>query len=261
MKRLAFRDRLRSLSSARKSRIVLALDITNPSTNRLRREVRDLLSRTAESIVALKINYHLMLPFSKKELTEIITVAHSYNIEVIADMKLNDIAPTNINVTSYLWEVGFDAVIANPIAGFSGGLDVVLEDAHRKGKGVIVLVYMSNSGAKETYGLTVLSEGKETSLYHEFLRRALSWGADGVVVGGTRLDVLRAISGIVAHRVDIFSPGIGVQGGSAKEAVEAGADYLIVGRSVVRAADPTKAAIEIRSDSWIVQQKGTRSLP
>ncbi len=256
-----FRERLSSLSSGRQSRIVLALDISNPNTDKLRRDVKDLLTRTAESIVALKINYHLILPFSKKEITEIITLAHSHNLEVIADLKLNDIAPTNINVTSFLWDVGFDAVIANPIAGFSGGLDVVLKDAHLNGKGVIVLVYMSNSGATETYGLTVLSDGKESRLYDEFLRRALSWGADGVVVGGTQLDVLRAVSEIVADRADIFSPGIGVQGGSAKEVVEAGANYIIVGRSVVGAADPPRAATEIRSDSWIVQQKGTRSLP
>ncbi len=45
----------------------------------------------------------------------------------------------------------------------------------------------------------------------------------------------------------IYSPGVGVQGGDAKKALDAGSTYLIVGRSIYNADDPEKAAMEFRN--------------
>jgi orotidine-5'-phosphate decarboxylase len=47
----------------------------------------------------------------------------------------------------------------------------------------------------------------------------------------------------------VYSPGVGVQGGDARAAVESGADYLIVGRSIVESKDPAKSAEKIRSSA------------
>jgi orotidine-5'-phosphate decarboxylase len=41
---------------------------------------------------------------------------------------------------------------------------------------------------------------------------------------------------------------VGVQGGSARAALEAGADYLIVGRSVTSSEDPIASLKRIASD-------------
>ena len=38
-------------------------------------------------------------------------------LQTIADIKLNDIGNTNKVTTEHLWNLGFDAVIANPIMG------------------------------------------------------------------------------------------------------------------------------------------------
>jgi orotidine-5'-phosphate decarboxylase len=42
----------------------------------------------------------------------------------------------------------------------------------------------------------------------------------------------------------ILSPGVGAQGGDARKAIEAGADFVIVGRSIYNAEDPYAAALK-----------------
>ena len=46
----------------------------------------------------------------------------------------------------------------------------------------------------------------------------------------------------------ILSPGVGTQGGKASDAIAAGADYAIVGRSIYGAEDPRAAAESFRAD-------------
>jgi orotidine-5'-phosphate decarboxylase len=41
---------------------------------------------------------------------------------------------------------------------------------------------------------------------------------------------------------------VGAQGGNAAAAIDAGADYIIVGRSIYNAEDPKAAAIKITED-------------
>ncbi|MBD0299942.1 MAG: orotidine 5'-phosphate decarboxylase, partial [Nitrososphaera sp.] len=44
-----------------------------------------------------------------------------------------------------------------------------------------------------------------------------------------------------------YSPGVGAQGGDAGQAIRNGADYLIIGRSIVEAKQPAKVAGEIKN--------------
>jgi orotidine-5'-phosphate decarboxylase len=48
--------------------------------------------------------------------------------------------------------------------------------------------------------------------------------------------------------LNILSPGVGAQGGSASAAIKAGADYIIVGRSIYNAENPEAAALKIAGD-------------
>ncbi|MEM3170697.1 MAG: orotidine 5'-phosphate decarboxylase, partial [Candidatus Nitrosotenuis sp.] len=43
-------------------------------------------------------------------------------------------------------------------------------------------------------------------------------------------------------KLDIYSPGIGTQGGDVQKTLAAGSDYLIVGRSILNSKDPSQAA-------------------
>jgi orotidine-5'-phosphate decarboxylase len=194
--------------------------------------------RTVEQYVcAIKINFHILLPLSEYKISRINKLAHSFGLQSIADIKLNDIENTNIIAVDLLAKMGFDAVIANPFIG-ENALASLVQNAHNAGVGIIALVYMSHPGAKEGFGLEMGGHG----LYKTFLGRARVAAADGVVVGATQLDILQEVAG----GLPVYSPGVGAQGGSAEKAIRSGADYLIIGRSIIEAKQPNKVAERIQ---------------
>ncbi len=236
--RKPFRERIARAADAKKSPIVLALDPPTSKRN-LPAFAAKTIRAVGQHICAVKMNFHLILPLSASEISRINRLVHSYGLQSIADIKLNDIENTNEVAIDHLTRMGFDAVIANPFIG-KGGLAALVQKAHKAGAGVIALVYMSHPGAKEGFGLEVGGRG----LYSEFLERATGAGADGIVVGATQLDILRQVA---KQQLPVYSPGIGAQGGDAEQAIRSGADYLIIGRSIVEAAQPAKVAKEIQS--------------
>jgi orotidine-5'-phosphate decarboxylase len=231
-----FRERIARAAAAKKSPVVLALD---PVASR-----RDLLNFAEKTIravqqhvCAVKMNFHIILPLSASEISRINKLAHSCGLQSIADIKLNDIENTNEVAVDHLTRMSFDAVIANPFIG-KGGLTALVQKAHRLDAGLIALVYMSHPGANEGFGLEVGGRG----LYKMFLERASKAGADGIVVGATQLDILS----LGGRQLPVYSPGVGVQGGDAVQAINSGADYLIIGRSIVGAKYPAKVARDIQ---------------
>ena len=66
-------------------------------------------------------------------------------------------------------------------------------------------------------------------------------GARGIVAPATRPERVAALRRIIGD-LEIISPGVGAQGGKASDALRAGADYVIVGRSIYNAPDPREAA-------------------
>ena len=228
-------DWLESNSRKSGSKIILAADVAGPFETRLERAM-SLVSGMRESIVAVKVNWHLLLPYGALGLRDFAERCSDGGLPVIADMKLNDIGSTNVEAAGTLFSNGFDALIANPFVGFSEGIEDLLAKSHEMRKGVIMLVYMSHGGAKEGYGLKV---GKET-LYLRFARKTREWGADGAVVSSKSPSIIRQVRSVLHKEQVILSPGVGFQGGDAKKALAAGSDYLIVGRSIVDARDPVR---------------------
>ena len=107
-----FRNRIKK--SAKQSRIILANDYSN-STPRLEEKTIRNIKTLGNYLCGIKLNFHLLLPLGKKEIKRITKTAHDFGIQTIADIKLNDIGNTNIVTSENLSELGFDALIANPI--------------------------------------------------------------------------------------------------------------------------------------------------
>jgi len=227
-----FSEEIKALSQKKESRLVLALDVDPSSLYKF--------FRLSSSILAFKLNLPLLITLSSKEIKALISKAKDLEILTIADVKLNDIGNTNLKVANLLWDLGFDALIVNPIVGYEDGLKEVIERSKKLGKGIINLVYMSHKGAEEFY----------LNLYQKFLEKSLIWEVDGIVVGATNLKVLEEVSKKVKGKLLIFSPGIGFQGGKAKEAIRKGSDFIIVGRSILESEDPEFMAERIRQESW-----------
>jgi orotidine-5'-phosphate decarboxylase len=223
---------MRESSKRNSSRVVLALDFAGEYQTRLKRAA-GVLDATKKEVAAVKMNHHLLLPYGLQGVRGLIDTCKEEHLPLIADLKINDIESTNINIADSLLDFGFDAVIANPFVGKKEGLGKVIERMHSGGGGVILLVYMSHEGAPEGYGLRMQGGGP---LYRVFAARAQEWGVDGVVVSAKAPAILEETRAIVGDKCLIFSPGIGPQGGKAST----GPDFMIVGRSITEADDPLK---------------------
>lgn len=230
-------QRLRKSSS-----LVLALDLAIPNRRKLASKAKRMVTELSTYICALKLNKQFVLKLGLSPAIEaIIDHAHSKELPVIVDEKLNDVGHTNAAVTELHFSAGFDAIIANPFVGWTDGLEPVFKIAKQRKKGVLLLVYMSHSGAKEGFGQIVEDpvSGERKFQYEVFALKTNIWKADGVIVGAPYPDIIKRVRKLLDPRIPIFSPGIGTQGGSILEAISAGAHYLIVGRSIYTSANPS----------------------
>jgi len=199
-------------------------------------------------VCAVKINNHLVLPLGLFDgVKGLVDKIHAKGLLAIMDAKINDIGNTNQIIADYYYAAGFDAIIANPFIGWEDGLKPLFETSRRQGKGVILLTYMSHKGAVEGYGQTVLDSvsGALVPQYLVFAQKNVMYQADGAVVGATVPEKIREIHQVLGDGVPIYSPGIGVQGGNAEAAINAGSNYLIVGREIVSAENPAEAACKL----------------
>ena len=247
---LSFKQKMEEASKKKNSNIVLALDFPVQDPSMLLAQSLKVLEKTHPYICAVKINHHLVLPLGLyHQVQDILKNTRAHNLPTIMDCKINDIGNTNQIIAEYYYKAGFDAVIANPFVGWEEGLEPVFSIAHKMGKGVIVLTYMSHKAATEGYGQKVKhsKSGRLVPQYMVFAEKALEWSADGAVVGATYPEKIREIHTILRDEVPIFSPGIGAQGGDIEMAVKAGARYLIVGRTITHAEDPAEEAKQIAS--------------
>ena len=233
--------------SKKNGKIILANDYDS-SVNNLETKTIQNIKKLHPYLCGIKLNFHLLLPLGLKEISKINKTAHNYGLQTIADIKLNDIGNTNKVTTEHLWNLGFDAVIVNPIMGLDS-LKQLVKDSHKENKGVITLCHMSAPEAKLSYDMEIRM-GKKQQLYQLFLDWAITSKVDGIVVGATFPEIIRYCNKKAGTKLDIFSPGIGTQGGSAKEVISAGTDYLIVGRTILNDKNPVTVSKELQLQSF-----------
>ena len=100
-----------------------------------------------------------------------------------------------------------------------------------------------------------------TPLYLAVARLAQAWNTPnniGLVVGATQPDALAQVRA-VAPDLWFLAPGVGAQGGDLEAALQAGLRrdgkgmLLPVSRAVSRAADPARAAAQLRDEIITIQ--------
>jgi orotidine-5'-phosphate decarboxylase len=203
----------------RKTRLILALDVTS------REQALSLAGELKDYFDAIKIGYPLILSAGLGIVKEI-----SATLPVIADLKVADIPNTNRLICEAVLGAGASGIIAQAFPG-KDSLLACAKSASAHGADLFVVTEMSHPGA----------ELFMAPLAERMARLAVEAGASGIVAPATRPERIKLIRSIIGERI-IISPGVGAQGGSAGAAMQAGADYLIVGRSIYEAEDPVGSA-------------------
>ena len=203
----------------RETRLILALDVTSGE------RALSLVGRLCPYFDAIKIGYPLILAAGLGVVKGIASIA-----PVIAYLKVADIPNTNRLICQAAFQAGASGVIAQAFPG-KDSLLACAEVAAENGADLYVVTEMSHPGAE----MFMAPQAERMA------RLAAEVGAAGVVAPATRPERIRLIRSIIGERT-IISPGVGAQGGSAGAALEAGADYIIVGRSIYGAEDPEAAA-------------------
>ena len=240
-----FKTRLSKISKSN-GKVILANDYNSSEKNLQNKTIQN-IKKLNPYLCGIKLNFHLLLPLSAKDIIKINKTAHDYGLQTIADIKLNDIGNTNRVTTEHLWDLGFDAVIANPIMGLDS-LKNLVKSSHKEQKGVITLCHMSAPEARLSYDLEI-KMGKKQQLYQLFLNWALTAKVDGIVVGATFPKIIQYCSKEAGKNLSIFSPGVGTQGGSAEEVISSGTNYLIVGRTILNAKNSVDMAKKLHLQS------------
>jgi len=236
-----FKTRLSQISKTN-GKVILANDYDFSVKNLETKTIQN-IKQLHPYLCGVKLNFHLLLPLGGREILKINKMAHRYGLQTIADIKLNDIGNTNRVTTEHLWNLGFDAVIANPIMGLDS-LKSLVKSAHKSEKGVITLCHMSAPEAKLSYDMEIKMKKKQ-QLYQLFLNWALTAKVDGIVVGATFPKIIQYCFQKARKNLSIFSPGVGTQGGNANEVILAGTNYLIVGRTILNSKNPINVAKEL----------------
>jgi orotidine-5'-phosphate decarboxylase len=156
---------------------------------------------------------------------------------VICDFKVADIPNTNRLIVEQAIKYGASGVIVH---GFVGHDSVEACVKAAESADVFVVTEMSHPGGTEF----------TAKIANQLVVLAKETGAKGIIAiiapatRPTRLAEIRSM----ANDMMILTPGVGAQGGSAADAIRAGADYIIVGRSIYQADDPGAAATELAGE-------------
>lgn len=202
------------------SRLIIALDVTE------RQQALDISKQLGGVVDAIKVNYPLVLSCGLDIISDIKKYAN-----VIADFKVADIPNTNTLICEATFKAGADGIICHGFTG-SDSVKACIDVANKYGRDVYVVTEMSHPGAVEFMQQHAF----------ELVDLAKRSNASGIIAPATRPERLAEIRKR-AGSLKILSPGVGTQGGDAKSAIEAGADFVIVGRSIYQAKDPYQAAI------------------
>ncbi|MDV0446687.1 Orotidine 5'-phosphate decarboxylase [Methanosarcinaceae archaeon Ag5] len=216
-----------SKSLARKNGVILALDVTDEKTAlTVSREV-------AEAVDAIKIGYPLVLGTGLSIAEKLSRIA-----PVIADFKVADIPNTDRLICEHVFDAGCDAVI---VQGFTGpdSLTECVKTANEYQKKVFVVAEMSHPGGDHFF---------TDSVSKEIAAMAKKSGAFGIVAPATRPERVKELRGVIGSGLKIISPGVGAQGGSAADTIKAGADWVIVGRSIYGSKNPREEAEKVKRE-------------
>jgi orotidine-5'-phosphate decarboxylase len=225
-------------------RIVFALDYASLA------EARAGAEKLRGCVGVFKVGLELFV----KEGPAALAIAGEAGADLFADLKLHDIPETVERAIASLAPAGARFVTVHA-AGGSAMLARAVERAHRETNGKLVILAVTvltslNDADLEAQGVSGRAQDQSLRL----ARLAWAAGVRGFVCSPMEVGLLRAELGPDAVLV---IPGVRPRGSASNdqkrtatpaEAIEAGADFIVVGRPIRDAADPAAVARAIADD-------------
>ena len=226
-----------SKAIANRDRLIFALDVADAAT------ARKLVEQLGEAVNFYKIGLELFMAGEYFPLLEWLVAR---NKQVFVDLKFFDVPATVAAAVRQLRNRGVT------FATVHGNQSIMQAAAEAKGDvkilGVTVLTSLDR-GDLDDLGFTCDVQ----QLVLSRARRALEAGCDGVVSSGLEAQLLRQY---IDDRLLVITPGIRPVDNrpsddqkrvvSVEQALQYGADYIVVGRPIRDAADPRAAAERVQ---------------
>ncbi len=215
--------------------IIVALDLPLQKASRL---VRD-LEKVENQIAAYKISSLQVMESGLKQAVAELRLATTLPLIYDHQKGATDIPAIIEKQVQAVSEAGANAFIAVPHGAGLKSLESFVQSCKKFKIEPIVLLEMSHPGAND-----FLKE----NITEKIFECAVELGASYFVMPGNKpekikeYDKLRATSD---KPIYFLSPGIGAQGGKAKEAVQAGCDFPIIGRAIYESENPAKEVEKI----------------
>ncbi len=230
--------------------IIVALDVDSAD------EARLLVARLGESVSFYKVGMELYAAAGMPFVRELIDGGK----DVFLDMKFYDIPETVKRAVAQVAKAGVRFLTVH------GSGPVMRAAAEGKGGAPLKLLAVTVLTSFDKADLLDLGYPCEVaSLVALRARKAREAGMDGVVASPLDAAAVRAIVGPEAILV---TPGVRSAGGAAAdqkrvatpaEAIRNGADYLVMGRQITRAADPAVEAARVLEEIGAGQLAGAGS--
>jgi orotidine-5'-phosphate decarboxylase len=220
-----------------KDRIIVALDVPT------KQEALELIEKLRDQISFFKIGLQLYAA----EGPEIVRAVSSTGCKVFLDLKLHDIPNTVARTVESAGRLGAQMLTVH----LSGGSEMVRAATAARTNNMLLLgVTVLTSSTQETLREIGIASGVDDQVLR-LAKLGVEAGIDGVVASSHEIKPLRRE---FDNRIKIVVPGIRPSGAetndqkrtmSPRDALDAGADYLVIGRPITAHRNPREAVDKI----------------
>jgi orotidine-5'-phosphate decarboxylase len=217
------------------SQVILALDFNDMAST------VEMINLTKEHIGIYKLGLEFYLAHGKSGVKEI--QSRFNGIEIFLDLKLHDIPNTVAGACRSVADLNPKFLTVHA----SGGYKMISAASSTLPNVEITAVTILTSLDQEQMIAMGLNENIET-LTLSLAKNAVNSGARAIVSSPQEVSLLRKHLG---EKITLITPGVRPSGAerddqervmTPREAIEAGADFVVIGRPITKASDPKQAA-------------------
>ncbi|KTD98279.1 MULTISPECIES: orotidine-5'-phosphate decarboxylase [unclassified Pseudoalteromonas] len=229
------------MSFENSKKVLIALDYDDQET------ALAFVKQLSPDTCRLKVGKEMFTYFGPEFVKELIELG----FDVFLDLKFHDIPNTVAKAVTAAAKMGVWMVNVHASGGFEmmTKAKVALEPFGDKAPILIAVTVLTSMDESELKRLGINKSPQEQVIY--LAKLAKEAGLDGVVCSAQEASVLKAELG---EYFKLVTPGIRPEGSDAgdqkrimtpKQAIEAGSDYLVVGRPITKASNPVKVLQDV----------------